>query len=380
MFEKEIDRLYSLIIDRTIGKAEKISVKEILAAEIPKPIQVLIRVDIENKLDDEIKTKFINSRFNFSHPEVISLQNQINSILVLNYLFIRNEYLETIQDAIHLIFNYLVRPHWTLINYIYDNTNQVSSEQILKTLRMFSPYDYLKTLLSKIIKERNIKYLTIDEFSTLIWKCDREYIRRKDGYQLANLITPLYEYVNYGMRNINTPINIKGLIKFFEDKNLLSISKRLNIELQRDVNELSLDDLTLILEDLRQNSETFEAEPLQKEEQINSKSDIPQTQSSEKELKISIVTEQNESNKISLEPLENLIDEEDKKRFIKKIFKKNEKDFEDAISEINKMKSWKEASKYIDEIYILNDVDLYSPEAVKFTDITYRRFYPNSEQ
>ncbi len=380
MFEKEIDRLYSLIIDRTIGKAEKISVKEILAAEIPKPIQVLIRVDIENKLDDEIKTKFINSRFNFSHPEVISLQNQINSILVLNYLFIRNEYLETIQDAIHLIFNYLVRPHWTLINYIYDNTNQVSSEQILKTLRMFSPYDYLKTLLSKIIKERNIKYLTIDEFSTLIWKCDREYIRRKDGYQLANLITPLYEYVNYGMRNINTPINIKGLIKFFEDKNLLSISKRLNIELQRDVNELSLEDLTIILEDLRQNSETFEAEPLQKEEQINSKSDIPQTQSSEKELKISIVTEQNESNKISLEPLENLIDEEDKKRFIKKIFKKNEKDFEDAISEINKMKSWKEASKYIDEIYILNDVDLYSPEAVKFTDITYRRFYPNSEQ
>lgn len=380
MFEKEIDRLYSLIIDRTIGKAEKISIKEILAAEIPKPIQVLIRVDTENKLDDEIKTKFINSRFNFSHPEVISLQNQINSILVLNYLFIRNEYLETIQDAIHLIFNYLVRPHWTLINYIYDNTNQVSSEQILKTLRMFSPYDYLKTLLSKIIKERNIKYLTIDEFSTLIWKCDREYIRRKDGYQLANLITPLYEYVNYGMRNINTPINIKGLIKFFEDKNLLSISKRLNIELQRDVNELSLDDLTIILEDLRQNSETFEAEPLQKEEQINSKSDIPQTQSSEKELKISMVTEQNESNKISLEPLENLIDEEDKKRFIKKIFKKNEKDFEDAISEINKMKSWKEASKYIDEIYILNDVDLYSPEAVKFTDITYRRFYPNSEQ
>ncbi|RCK77735.1 MAG: hypothetical protein IGBAC_2044 [Ignavibacteriae bacterium] len=380
MFEKEIDRLYSLIIDRTIGKAEKISVKEVLAAEIPKPIQILIRVDIENKLEEEIKTKFINSRFNFSHPEVISLQNQINSILVLNYIFIRDEYLETIQDSIHLIFNYLIRPQWTLINYIYDNTNQVSSEQIMKILRMFGAYDYLKTLLSKIIKEKNIKYLTNDEFKSLIWKCDREYIRRKDGYQIANLTSAIYEYINYGTRNINAPINIKGLIKFFEDKNLLSISNRLNIELKRDVNEISLDDLGIILEDLRQNSGAFEAEPLQNVESKNLKSDIQKTQASEDELKISIAIEQNDADKTTFEPLENLISDEDKKRFIKKIFKKNEKDYQDAIDEINKMKTWKEASKYIDEIYILNDVDLYSPEAIKFTDITYRRFYPNLEK
>ncbi|MDP2209990.1 MAG: hypothetical protein Q8K98_14635 [Bacteroidota bacterium] len=383
MYEKEIDRLNKLTLIRTIGSAERISLKEVLAAEIPLPLRNMIRVDVEQKLQDELRNNFVNSRFDFSHPEVISLQNRMNSILVLNYSFNRHEYLELVHDAIHLLLNYLMRPQWTLRSFIFDNTTQVSSDVILKALRNFSVYEYLKDLIVRIIQEKNIKLMTINEFQSLIWKCDREFIRRKDGYQLAQITLAIYDFINHGNRETKSTVATKGLIKLFDDKGMRKVVDRLQIELQRNVNEISFDELCILLEDLRKTYDGFEFEnTLQK-----IPAEIPVTAPLKDSPVVSITIDESEavekndsmsdqpSAKPQLPPLEKFFDDEERKRFIKKIFRKNEKDFSDAVTDINNMTSWKEASKYVDEIYILNEVDLYSPEATRFTEITYNRFF-----
>ncbi|MDI6803908.1 MAG: hypothetical protein QME58_08680 [Bacteroidota bacterium] len=383
MYEKEIDRLNKLTLIRTIGSAERISLKEVLAAEIPLPLRNMIRVDVEQKLQDELRNNFVNSRFDFSHPEVISLQNRMNSILVLNYSFNRHEYLELVHDAIHLLLNYLMRPQWTLRSFLFDNTTQVSSDVILKALRNFSVYEYLKDLIVRIIKEKNIKLMTINEFQSLIWKCDREYIRRKDGYQLAQITLAIYDFINYGNRETKSTVPTKGLIKLFDDKGMRKVVDRLQIELQRHVNEISFDELCILLEDLRKTYDGFEFENTLQKIPV----EIPVTAPLEDSPVVTITIDESEvvekndsispqlSTKSQLLPLENFFDDDERKRFVKKIFRKNEKDFSDAVTDINNMTSWKEASKYVDEIYILNEVDLYSPEATRFTEITYNRFF-----
>lgn len=384
MYEKEIDRLNKLTLIRTIGSAERISLKEVLAAEIPLQLRNMIRVDVEQKLQDELRNNFVNSRFDFSHSEVISLQNRMNSILVLNYSFNRHEYLELVHDAIHLLLNFLMRPQWTLRSFIFDNTTQVSSDAILKALRNFSGYEYLRDLIVRIIQEKNIKMMTIDEFQSLIWKCDREFIRRKDGYQLAQITLPIYDFINYGNRETKSTVATKGLIKLFDDKGMRKVVDRLQIELQRNVNEISFDELCILLEDLRKTYDGFEFENTLQKIPAEIVATVPH-----KELPVvNITIDESEivvkndsmsdqpSAKPQLPPLEKFFDDEERKRFIKKIFRKNEKDFSDAITDINNMSSWKEASKYVDEIYILNEVDLYSPEATLFTEITYNRFFP----
>lgn len=385
MYEKEIERLNKLTIIRTIGTAERITLKEVLAAEIPLPLRNLIRVDVEQKLQEELRNNFINSRFDFSHPEVISLQNRMNSILVLNYSFNRHEYLELVHDAIHLLLNYLMRPQWTLRSYIFDNTTQVSSEVILKAFRNFCVYEYLKELIVRIIQEKNIKLMTMNEFQSLIWKCDREFIRRKDGYQLAQITLAIYDFINYGNRETKSTVPTKGLIKYFDDKGMRKVVDRLQIELHRNVFEISFDELCLLLEDLRKTYDGFEFE--------SSSQKIPheivETEPPQETPVVTITIDESEvvennkavseqlSTKPQLPPLEQFFDDDERKRFIKKIFRKNEKDFIDALSDINNMTSWKEASKYVDEIYILNEVDLYSAEATRFTEITYNRFFAN---
>ncbi len=384
MYEKEIDRLNKLTLIRTIGSAERISLKEVLAAEIPLQLRNMIRVDVEQKLQDELRNNFVNSRFDFSHPEVISLQNRMNSILVLNYSFNRHEYLELVHDAIHLLLNFLMRPQWTLRSFIFDNTTQVSSDAIIKALRNFSGYEYLRDLIVRIIQEKNIKLMTIDEFQSLIWKCDREFIRRKDGYQLAQITLPIYDFINYGNRETKSTVATKGLIKLFEDKGMRKVVDRLQIELQRNVNEISFDELCILLEDLRKTYDGFEFENTLQKIPAEIVATVPHKESpvvnitiDESEMVVkNDSTSDHPSAKPQLPPLEKFFDDEERKRFIKKIFRKNEKDFSDAITDINNMSSWKEASKYVDEIYILNEVDLYSPEATLFTEITYNRFFP----
>lgn len=389
MFESEIDRIMALVIKRTIGSSDNISVKEILGSDIPLPLRTLIRVDVEQKLYDELRSKFVNSRFDFSHPEVVSLQNQMNSFLILNYVFHRGEYLEFVNDSVHLMLNFLIRPQWTLISFIFENTTQVSKEEIMRALRHFGAYDYLKEIIIRILNEKNIKLMTDVDFKNLVWKCDGEFIRRKDGYQLAQITSAINDFINYGKRDAKKSIPTKGLIKFFEDKGLKMVIERLAIELQRNVNEISYEDLSAILEDLRRSVGPFEPEmlSLEKPQLENIESSVPSKPAKVPvEIKPDMLKEKDKpelekpeiKKKTDFDPIENFIDETDRKRFIKKIFIKNEKDYYDSLAEINKMQSWKQASVYIDEIFILNEIDPYLPDAVRFTELAYRKFFPKA--
>ncbi|ACF14175.1 hypothetical protein Ctha_1718 [Chloroherpeton thalassium ATCC 35110] len=76
-----------------------------------------------------------------------------------------------------------------------------------------------------------------------------------------------------------------------------------------------------------------------------------------------------------LPDLKTLIDEGKRKRFIRKLFRGNEYEYDDAIAEINKKKSWREASVFIDmEIFTRNKIDEDSSDAIYFTDIVFSRY------
>jgi hypothetical protein len=75
-----------------------------------------------------------------------------------------------------------------------------------------------------------------------------------------------------------------------------------------------------------------------------------------------------------LPDIRTLIPSGDRKKFIKKIFKKSETNYEAAIEDLNMMHNWREASEKIDEVFVANNIDTYSRHAVRFTDMIYKRF------
>ena len=72
--------------------------------------------------------------------------------------------------------------------------------------------------------------------------------------------------------------------------------------------------------------------------------------------------------------IRSLISERMKKKFVKKIFRKDEQRYEQAIDTLNSFSTWSEAAREIGNIFIANEIDPYSSVAVKFTEVVHSRF------
>ncbi len=69
-----------------------------------------------------------------------------------------------------------------------------------------------------------------------------------------------------------------------------------------------------------------------------------------------------------------LISLSDRKKYAKKLFNRSDDAVNQALTVLNGKPTWREASEYIDELYIKYDVDMYSRVAVQFTDDIYKRY------
>lgn len=389
MLEKETDRLIVLIQQQTIAKNEAISVREILAAEIPYPIKAFFRSDVERILNDELQRTRANSRFNYFHKEVESLQRQINSVLVLNFSFLREEFLQKLEDGVHLVLNFLLRPQWTLTSFLFNTNASVPVSDLKSMLTYFGAYEYLKEVLLRYIDGKKLDSLTMNEFQNLLWRIDAEYIHRKSGFEIARMTTPIYDFIHFSPFPHSAaaqaiPVPTKVLIKFFEDKRLHFLCNVLERHhAHRAIEELTMEQLQSILEEAHHsNAEAFRAEETFVKRQMTLT--MQPEQSSTDHSLTSLPAEgelrsQNERGKEeNLPDLHQLISEDDRKKFLKRIFKKDDAFYASSLHTLNAMTSWKEASIYIDKILIANDVDPYSSEAVRFSELVHHHFFPRT--
>ena len=77
-----------------------------------------------------------------------------------------------------------------------------------------------------------------------------------------------------------------------------------------------------------------------------------------------------------IEDLNRLIMPKQRKRFIKKIFMKQEQQYLEFINLVNSTPTWKHASNLIDSFFYQQGLNPYSREALEFSDLVYNRYFP----
>ena len=77
-----------------------------------------------------------------------------------------------------------------------------------------------------------------------------------------------------------------------------------------------------------------------------------------------------------LEDLNRLITPKQKKKFVKKVFKKNEQQYLEFVTLLNGTPDWKNASNMIDSFFYQQGLNPYSKEALEFSDLIYNRYFP----
>jgi len=364
VLEQETDTIVRAIVERIAPTARgTIAIKDILAADIPYALKTFFRTDVEMALLNEQQQYRKTSRFNLDHPEVRNLQQQINSILVLNYIIPASEFLHRLDDTVHMTVNYLIRPQWTMGNVLFEKEQTVPVHTLIRMMQYFGPYEYLKDITGQYLQGKQIESISKDSLKTLLWKIDGEYIRRKSGDEIAKVMQPMYDFFDYPAKSGKSALLTKALVKYFEDKGLTMVLPRLEGEIAQGKTELTQAELGSVLEDVRRTLGTFQVEHVESDQH-----DL-----------IEIRKDTKSQSGTSTEPhtfnFESLIGESDKRRFIKKIFNHDENQYTTALQPFNQMTSWKQVSKYIDELFITHDIDPYSSEAKKFIDVMFKCYH-----
>ncbi len=78
-----------------------------------------------------------------------------------------------------------------------------------------------------------------------------------------------------------------------------------------------------------------------------------------------------------LVPIEKLMKNRDRKIILKKLFDNQNPEFEKLIEKLNKVQTWKETFRIVEEEFNTRGINQHQYESVLFTDILFRRFYPD---
>jgi hypothetical protein len=415
IFESEIELIMTGVRARTIGEAESIRLRDILHADLHPALKAYFRARVWQMLHQERQTEVRSKKLPYGLREIMRLQEQIDILLVYNYTFGQHDFTLMLDHAVHFQFNFLCRPQWTLLNFIFENQRRRPTSDIRRKLEYCVDYAYYAEIIKRYIDDRGLAELTYEEFSELLEKLDQEIVARHSSVELALMTRPILRFIDSAREHVDrqladATIPINAAIVFFEDKKLDDIKVRL--ETERDANavvEVSLRQLANVIEKVRTGNEDAEvifpedhpeqappaAPPAEVKPEIEAQPQKPKPPVkifSDFEEDLPVVApevariQETVGEPIALDDtagvlvnLQSLFSPSEEKTFIRKVFNKDELLFREALDRLNLMAEWRDASKYLQEMYITNDVDPFSEEAILFTDKVQRRFLPTVE-
>jgi len=409
IFEAEIVTIMNTVRGRTIGENDEIKLKDILTADIHSAIKAYFKAEVERMLHQERGKEVRSGRFAYGLPEVGGLQRQIDLLLVNHYEFNQQEFESLLDEAVHFQFNFLCRPRWTLQEFLFENRRTESTGEILRKLRYCVEYRYLPEIFRRYVVDRGLAEIGYEEFRKLIGKIDSEVVARHSSAELALLLKPMVEFVEVGIPETRISetgpiLPVNAAIVFFEDKAMYDIQSKL--EFERDgngVNGVSIADLQRIIADVRGEKEMekgsggekekgkkrdddatrVKPSPERKKEQGQKrpekkvepeKREKPEPTETEETFRSKKEPGSKPPGASPLEDVYSLFSTKEQKLFVRKLFRKDEVEFRNALDQLNAILTWKEASLVLDDIFSANNVDPFSKEAIELTDKLYNRY------
>jgi len=416
MLETDLSAIIRTFAERTIGERPALRLNEIVAAKLPRCIKTYLQAEVLRLIDHDIRSGVSLRRIDRASPGIQSLIVSFARSLAYAYTFEREDYLRTLDEAVHFAANYLFRPRWTLQQFLCDEVDEVDLPTIESRLHYIADYAYLGDLLMRILRRRGEGGIRAEELRTLLARVDDQVVQQHSPRELVQLTKPIFTLMLLGDESTDKPIPVEPLLLFFDDKKLQFLRDYLEgICRLRKVPGLSFDELTTLIEDLYAAESKGPPAPAAEatappEEEISQlvpseeppppmpeatpRAETTAPPAPEPGVPAAIQVEpaartskqvnaalsltfagMTDSRKpVELPPLEGLITDLQRKRLVKKVFHRDAEYFLMVLSALDALSTWEETSVYLNDFFQTNELDPFSDDVVEFTDIVQRRF------
>lgn len=400
MADFDVHGIAARLTVRTIGNRDTIALKDALEAGLPSSVASYLRAETARALGTELTAapRFAALR---AAPTGSHLVGGFLDSLAPECIFGRDEFITLLSDAVHFAADYLTRPRKTLEHFLLAGEETAAVGELLDRLRYLSAYTYLPSLIARAVQRKGWARVYRADLHTLVQKLDDQVVQQHTPRELGFLTRPLFEFITLEKLTEHSTIPVGPLLSFFDDKQMLSLQNYIDRMCQiRGRDSVTMPDLIGIIEDLEPSSlatpvepppgpagpppeslsletgapahaqQMAEPGPIDAPSKINS-SDTAETPAVPPELRITQAGP-------PLPRIEDTITDEQRQRFVRKLFKKDDDYLAAILVALNRSSSWRDASLYLHELYELNGLDPYSDEVIEFTDAIHRRYYPES--
>jgi hypothetical protein len=387
---------------------EDIPLTYLFTRNIPESIKHFFDQEVELWIREEYE-KFTNSeRFNYDLPEVQMLLDKIFDTLKQTATFSLNQFNLLLERAIKLQANFLIRPQKTLTQFLFKDAPVITTIQVHDMLKYFNEFTYYHKALTDFFNIKYLREISFKQFQEVIAAIDRQMFTKSPVATAMHVVEVINNFINEGRMQPSDKISTHIILMAFEDRQLDDFSMVVKKEINKGVTSLSLKELEKLLKNSLGGSaavtpletaanslavdeiEVVEAEiPATEteepkdayEEEMDEREAVAQpkeksTNTAAEQL-ASIVAEKIKADQLA--DLNNMIGRWQRRKFIKKLFRKNEKEYESFIQLLNRTPTWKEASNVIDSYFYENGLNPYAKESLEFTDLVYTRFFPKDD-
>ena len=413
----------------------------LMTREIPDSVKHFFDQEVELWIREEEEKFTSNERFDYDMPEVRMHIDNIFDVLKQSANFHITKFNQLLERAVKLEMNFLIEPQRTLTQFLFKDSPMVSTMEVYDTLKYFFRYTYYKDAISDYFNTKYLREISQDQFQDLMKQIDEKIYEENVHETTLKTLKTICGFIKEAQEEDSDVLSLDVLAHAFTDHNLtdyLDLVKQLK---EKGEEKISLTDLEQILsegnieaaEELEEDHSKREATQIMIDNLEDIESSKPEVEVSEIEVKESEVSaeeleeeeedleeeyeeEEEEEEEIEAKPEPVVAEEEtepqhegqvandladfvakqitsdqpledinkiivgrNRKKIIKKLFKKKENEFNSFVDNLNSQPSWKEASVIIDEEFYERGINPYSKEAIMFSDLVYTRFFPKDK-
>ncbi|MGH1364401.1 MAG: hypothetical protein ACRBF0_12655 [Calditrichia bacterium] len=431
MLEQIIENIIQKIRTEVVKPSmDQIPLAYIFTRNIPDSVKHFFDQEVEIWLREESEKFSDSDRFNYEAPEIQMLVDKIFDVLKQTATFHPNRFNRLLERSIKLEANYLIRPHQTLTQFLFKDKKVITTIEVYDMLKYFDKFQYYKDALTEYFNLKYLREISQVQFEELIKGIDLQVFSRNPVETALQTIKTIGNFISEGSEGENGQMSVQMLSMILRDRNLSDFAQLVEREGNNGADKLTLTELEALLrtgqsprlstptpaptpveqplpkpipvetlEDIEQDKPAVHVEEIQVPQQVEPEEVIEEDDSDsfeEEELPVIAETKGmtmrdpsytaaehlanvvgNKMKGTDLGDLNTMITVKQRKRFIKRIFKKQEKQYDEFISIVNGTETWKDASNLIDSFFYKLSTNPYSKEALEFSDLIYNRYFPN---
>jgi hypothetical protein len=249
MFEQHIDRTIEFLTRQTLDDKQSILYRDIESSALPASVKKFFDFEAEKRKEEERQRLVTSPRFSYADPDVLVRFDEIMTLAKACAIFTRDEFYHLLDATVKLLFNFVCRPQFTLISYIFKDTEHVRIDTLLDRMMHFSDYEYYRIILKEYARSKGISEINRNRFEELLGLIDHEVIRNFDSHKLGGMTRPIFDFFHLEDASEFSRVPIEALTVFYDDKNLSTVVERLEAE-KTTSSSLSMHELIMLIGDV----------------------------------------------------------------------------------------------------------------------------------